>query len=171
MSGEIVTLMYLFSITTKVYFWDGPARCQRMRKDIIFVLKRDSFARRLGCLARHYENVRKQGDSQSEPCHMSMGDGLCIGIAPAREGFQPRCGRTGRQTPLLEMLAVNVAFTNTQPTPDGRQAGSWELRPTTPRQQPAICGIFDQSPLAGIILATRLPMTCGSCSPEEPSSV
>src|SRR5713226_6336456 len=70
-----------------------------------------------------------------------------------------------------EMLAVNVAFTNTRPTPDGRQAGSWELRPATPIQQPAICGIFDQSPLAGIILATRLPMTCGSCSPEEPSSV
>jgi hypothetical protein len=51
---------------------DGPARCQRMRKNIIFVLKRDSFALRLGCQARHYENVRKQGDSQSEACHMSM---------------------------------------------------------------------------------------------------
>src|SRR5713226_7178562 len=97
MSGEIVTLMCLFSSTMNegVFLgdWpvgcfavadvridsvgiqsrgDGPARCQRMREDIIFVLRRDSFARRLGCQARHYENVPKQGDSQSEPCHMSI---------------------------------------------------------------------------------------------------
>ena len=85
--------------------------------------------------------------------------------------FTPDAGELVARLLCSEMLAVNVAFTNTQPTPDGRQAGSWELRPTTPRHQPAICGIFDQSYLAGIILATRLPMTCGSCSPEEPSSV
>jgi hypothetical protein len=85
--------------------------------------------------------------------------------------FTPDAGELVARLLCSDMLAVNVAFPNTQPTPDGRQAGSWELRPTTPRQQPAICGIFDQSYLAGVILATRLPMTWCSCSPEEPSSV
>ena len=35
---------------------------------------------------------------RASPAICPCGDGLYIGIAPAREGFQPRCGRTGRQT-------------------------------------------------------------------------
>src|ERR1019366_8673751 len=93
-----------------------------------------------------------------------------LGSLQREKVFSPDAGELVARLLCSEMSAVNVAFTNTQPTPDGRQAGSWELRPATPMQQQAICGIFDQNPLAGVILATRLPMTCGSCSPEEPSS-
>ena len=35
---------------------------------------------------------------RASPAICPCGYGLYIGIAPAREGFQPRCGRTGRQT-------------------------------------------------------------------------
>jgi hypothetical protein len=34
-----------------------------------------------------------------------------------------------------------------------------------------MAGIFAQGFFPGIILATSFPMTCGSCSPAEPSSV
>jgi hypothetical protein len=124
---------------------------------------------RPGATLREYSQAGRFGERALPYVHSVM---VCtLGSLRRDKVFAPDAGELVARLLCSEMLAVNVAFTNTQPTPDGRQAGSWELRPTTPRQQPAICGIFDQSYLAGFILATRLPMTCGSCSPEEPSSV